>query len=290
MTASPPIDPLATALPRGGQDIRIRRVPDFGQAEFLTGRYRDVSFARHSHERAALCVITRGVLNVAKPGGTEAAGAGQMILMNADCVHWGDQGADQGWDIRKLYLDPAILDGLARELWPRLRGTTQFRLNVVDDPRLRTWFLHLHRVYGDGEAGGPEALAKQTGLLALLTQALRRHGDVGRAPDALVPAPRAVGQARTFIQDHAAEPISLEHLAATVGLSPYHLARAFTAAVGMPPHAYQVQRRVSRACGMLRAQMPVAEVAAACGFADQSHLTRCFKRLTGLTPARFRAA
>jgi len=98
---------------------------------------------------------------------------------------------------------------------------------------------------------------------------------------------RAVRVAREYLDAHAADEVSLLDLAAVGGLSVYHLARAFSAAVGLPPHAYQTQRRVLMAKSLLATGAPPAQVAARCGFADQAHLTRRFKALVGTTPGRY---
>ncbi|GAB4357303.1 MAG: hypothetical protein Kow0026_17540 [Oricola sp.] len=64
--------------------------------------------------------------------------------------------------------------------------------------------------------------------------------------------------------------------------------RSFRKATGLPPHAYLRHVRVERARRMLLEKMPLAEVGLAAGFADQSHLTRAFKQITGMTPGRSR--
>jgi AraC family transcriptional regulator len=80
-------------------------------------------------------------------------------------------------------------------------------------------------------------------------------------------------------------------MAGLLGLSPYHFARMFRRAVGVPPHQYVLQRRVERAKGLLLAgRLGLSDVALAVGFSDQSHLTRVFRRAVGITPARFRRA
>ena len=74
-------------------------------------------------------------------------------------------------------------------------------------------------------------------------------------------------------------------LAAMAGLSTYHFARAFHQSVGMPPHNYLLSRRLDRAERMLReTQLPLSEIAVATGFSDQSHLSRHFRRRTGMSP------
>lgn len=93
--------------------------------------------------------------------------------------------------------------------------------------------------------------------------------------------------ARSFINEHFAGSISLEELGRLTNLSPFHLHRAFRRQTGMPPHAYQIQVQVNGAKQLLLRGWPLAEVALATGFADQSHLTRHFRRLVGMTPGRY---
>jgi AraC family transcriptional regulator len=82
-----------------------------------------------------------------------------------------------------------------------------------------------------------------------------------------------------------------ESLAAAGGLSAAWFARRFRTVTGLPPHQYVLRRRIERAKHLLtRTDIPIAQVAFDCGFAHQEHLTRVFKRLTGLTPGAFRRA
>ena len=78
-------------------------------------------------------------------------------------------------------------------------------------------------------------------------------------------------------------------MAAVAHLSPYHFARQFKAASGLPPHQYVIMRRVERAKQLLQAgtELSLAEVAAHAGFSDQSQFSHHFKRLVGVTPGQF---
>jgi AraC family transcriptional regulator len=85
--------------------------------------------------------------------------------------------------------------------------------------------------------------------------------------------------------------VSLADIAGAAHLSPYHLTRVFKKATGISPHQYLVQVRVNSARSLLTAgagDRSLAEIAAAVGFADQSHLTRHFKRMLGITPKQLR--
>src|SRR5215813_6768236 len=101
--------------------------------------------------------------------------------------------------------------------------------------------------------------------------------------------PRALRRVREFIEANLAENISIQELGAIAGLSMYHFARAFKQSVGMPPHAYLVQRRVQRVQDLLTAtDLPLSEIALAAGFADQSHCARRFRQHIGVTPGSYR--
>lgn len=98
---------------------------------------------------------------------------------------------------------------------------------------------------------------------------------------------RPVRRAMACLREHVADSISLDELAAQVGLDKYHLCRAFRDQVGMPPHAYLTHLRVARAKELLRGGKRASEVAALVGFYDQAQLTRHFRRIVGTTPANY---
>jgi AraC-like DNA-binding protein len=106
-----------------------------------------------------------------------------------------------------------------------------------------------------------------------------------RAP--LVRDDPALRRAREFLGDRLPATVTLDELAAAAGTSKFRLVRLFRAATGMPPHRYQLAQRIRLARRMLERGVPIAEVAAATGFADQSHLHRHFRRGLDLTPREY---
>jgi AraC-like DNA-binding protein len=92
-----------------------------------------------------------------------------------------------------------------------------------------------------------------------------------------------------YIQVHLEQDLNLTQLAELVGLSQYYFVRLFKQSVGVAPYQYVLQCRVERAKQLLQKNnLAIAEVALCCGFADQNHLTRVFRRLTGTTPKAYR--
>lgn len=91
-----------------------------------------------------------------------------------------------------------------------------------------------------------------------------------------------------FILAHLGENLSLDVLAQQIGFSPYHFARLFREGTGESPHQFVLRQRIELAKQLLRkADMSLATIALECGFANQSHLTRVFKRYLKLTPRMY---
>lgn len=97
----------------------------------------------------------------------------------------------------------------------------------------------------------------------------------------------AVGKARDFLAAHIEQGVTSEDLEAMTGLTRYALARQFRACLGTSPYRYLVMRRLDRARALIRDGAPLADAAHSTGFADQSHMTRHFKKVYGLSPGRW---
>ena len=95
-------------------------------------------------------------------------------------------------------------------------------------------------------------------------------------------------QITEYIQDNLDRDLNIIELAAIAQISPYHFIRLFKDSTGKTPHQYILQRRIERAMYLLEhKEFSISEIAAMVGFCDQSHLTRYFKRITGVTPRQF---
>jgi AraC family transcriptional regulator len=100
---------------------------------------------------------------------------------------------------------------------------------------------------------------------------------------------RQVRRVTDFVLADLGRDLTLEAMAEQVGFSPYHFARLFRQTTGESPHQFVLRQRIEKAQYLLReTKIPLASVALESGFANQSHLTRIFKRYLGLTPKAYR--
>ncbi len=201
------------------------------------------------------------------------------------------------WDTRlsfaMLALDPAFVRTIAAEVFGLAEHEAQ--LTVCEgqrDPFVTQVAGTLVQEVQKGDAASQLLAASLATQLAIhLVRHYANRPYQPRSGGTAGAMPRAVGDAIAYINDHYASDLSLAELADAVHLSPFHLARVFKRSAGMTPHQYLTQVRVHSARALLTAgagSRSLADVAAAVGFADQSHLTRQFKRVLGVTPKQLR--
>jgi AraC family transcriptional regulator len=194
-------------------------------------------------------------------------------------------------DTLNIYLEPDLLDRVAAEAF----GLDPVRLTVppldgLDLPQLRSAMRGVDAELNARGAGGPLAAESLANVLAVnLIRHVLAPRRLRRGPDGALPRGR-LRAVLEYIEEHLDASPTLEQIAAVARLSPYHFARQFKAATGLPPHEYVIARRVERAKQFLQVggDLSLAEVAARAGFSDQSQFSRHFKRLIGVTPGQFR--
>jgi AraC family transcriptional regulator len=152
--------------------------------------------------------------------------------------------------------------------------------------------LLMTAMQADLEAGSPAGPLYGESLgHALSTYLATRYGTVAPKPEEFkggLPKSR-LNRVREYIEQHLGDNISLTALADVAGLSMYHFAKAFKQSTGATPHQFVVDRKIEKAKQLLRdAKRSILEASASTGFVDQSHFTKIFHRLVGVTPSEYR--
>lgn len=190
-----------------------------------------------------------------------------------------------------VYLTQEELAATCRQMYQREVADIELHdVLKANDPAIHRTAMLLAAEAAHGGVGS--RLVVESLSCQLAVHILRRHAQV-RFQDRHGPGRLSTQQLRLVddqIRYHLDEDLSLQDLADTLNLSRFHFARRFRQTTGVSAHAYVVRQRIERAEILLRrTRTPLRDVAAQCGFSDQSHMTRIFKQRLGLTPGKYRS-
>jgi AraC-like DNA-binding protein len=251
--------------------LTVERIPALGGMDLVRARFQAYSSPFHMHPELEVGVVESGQRMVRCRGIQHRATVGSILVFAPGEVHAGAPLDGVGSSYRSFLIPPDVFPV------PALRSP------IIQDPELARQLVAIHEALEEGKRG--DDLSGE--LQAAITTLVARHGAIGARDDGGGGHHRSVAAVRAYLETHLAERVRLDFLASIAGLSVFHLIRVFRAATGLTPYAYLEQLRVHRAAVLLREGVPIPVVAWRTGFSDQSHLTRMFKRLTGVPPGRY---
>jgi AraC-like DNA-binding protein len=252
----------------------------FGGVTQMNAHFTEHTFERHSHETYSIGVTASGVQTFHCGGTLHASLRGDVILFNPDEPHDGQRGTQEGFGYSMLYVSQQVVDE-CRDKEAGLDMAAYFSQPVVRDAAMGRALTRAIAAAGQTQ----ESLRAEELTRDMLVRLLQRYGERRSSGDET----KSTGMARMvrirdYLRSHFDQDITVDALAREAGLSRVHLTRAFARQFGVPPHIYLNAVRLERAQAGMLAGQSLAEVAAACGFADQSHFSRRFKGSVGLSP------
>jgi AraC family transcriptional regulator len=209
------------------------------------------------------------------------------LLTRAAESHWT---WDKDIEVVHVYLTQDELAATCKQMYERDVQDVELHDEIrANDPAIHRTAILIAQEAAHGGVGS--GLLVESLSCQLAVHILRRHAHVlfreSHSHDGLTF--RQERTVRDYIHEHLADNLTLDELAASVALSRYHFARRFRVSTGTTPHEYVLQQRVARAQTLLtRTNYPLLDIALTCGFADQSHLNRVFKKHTGMPPGHYR--
>ena len=265
-----------------GEGGHIWRHGAVNGAEMFHGSYRKYEFARHFHSVPAIGVVERGSMNCYCSGSTHILPPGTVLLFNPGEVHAPGPARSGEWSFRIFFFEEEMFRKRSTDV---AQEPLRFSKPFVEDRHLSDSLLRLHRKL---EAEGT-ALELESSLLEIFAELARKHVGIRMPIQQAGMEKTGIKRVRDYLYANYERDVTLNDLAGLVQSSPYHLLRTFRASVGLTPHAYLIQIRVEEGKRLLRAGNPISDVSFTTGFADQSHFTRHFKRIMGVTPGQYLA-
>lgn len=215
-------------------------------------------------------------------GRQETVAPGKMFCSEPGEIHVTPR-VHRGGTFHGFMIDPQVFEGYAAEHSVRRRRPEWSRIVQVLSPIAASSIAAVLRL----ASSTPTALEPQSCVVHMFESLVRELLVTSGSSPRKASSPAVVSQIRECLHDDDSANWDLETLASRFGMSRFQVLRSFRARYGLPPHAYQLCVRIGRARDLLKRGIPVSEVSTLCGFADQSHFGRHFKRHVGITPAQF---
>jgi AraC family transcriptional regulator len=232
---------------------------------------------KHTHKRALFCFVMAGNYTEEYGARTRECKSSTLLFHPPDELH-AEHFHDSGGRSFIIEIEPQWLKRL-HDHWAVGEPPAEFKGGV---PELLAWRLYKELVQGDEVS---DLIIE--GLMMELVGETSRGGSRVEANH----RPPWVEQAREMLHERFAEPLKLADIARAVSVHPVHLAQVFHKAYHCTVGDYVRRLRIECACrDLANSDSPLADIALAAGFCDQSHFTRTFKRLIGVAPSQYRTS
>ena len=270
------IDRLERSCSLGSDSIRFG--PSANGIERAEVHLAACAFEPHRHDTYAIGITTAGVQTFRYRGSRRVCLPGQLHVLHPDELHDGAAGTDEGFGYRILYIPPDLVrDALGGAELPFVADPVQEPIPATR--RIASLLIDIDEPINE-LTSAEIATAVADSLVSLSGKARHRQARIDLT---------AVQLVREYLTVHACEPTPASTLEQVAGIDRFTIARHFRWAFGTSPDRYRTLRRLAVARAAIEGGRSLARTAAEAGFADQSHMTRQFKRTYGLTPGRWMA-
>ena len=266
--------------------------------------HRNYSIGMHAHEFIELNIVLKGRGRHYMGGRAFPVSRGNVFVIPPDTGHGYAQ--EKSLDVYHLLLNPRFVERNLRDLRalpgfvlfftvePFFRTETEFRyglrLDAAERNRIDWLIARLDEELERKDAGrdvAAESLALY--LIARLCRAYARQHPAGAPREGNPPRMQAIQSALALVAERYGRRLSLNDLAGAAHMDRHYFCRLFREATGMTPMDYVAEVRVQKARELLRStDLKVTDIAYRVGFYDSAHLTRTFRKLTGITPSEVR--
>lgn len=258
---------------------------DMSDMEVLKASYTTQTFSRHWHENFGIGIIENGVEAFDYNKEKCYAPKSSIVLMNPGIIHTGQAvNQEKGWRYWIMYPSPILLQEIMEQINKRHSSMPYFPKAVVSDTYCEKSLYRMFQLLLDRSSS---LLECQTSFFTTMIKVLQHHAKFYYEEKKINWNYKVADDIREYIDNNYNKNVSLDELSIFSNMSKFNLLRVFEKRWGVPPHIYQIVVRIQKSKELLIKGYPIVSTALKMGFADQSHFTRHFKRVVGITPYKY---
>lgn len=237
----------------------------------------DYHLKRSNYDSYLVMHIKKGQCFVCSGSQTFTAREGQVVML--DCYKPHAYYTETGWEAQWIHIDGPV----ARQYYQLITGSENPVMSLKDSYKFEKYMDRIYRMFKE-KLSVKEALLSQyiTTIMTELLVSLETSSHHERQSD-------LIEETVAYVNEHLAENLTLEQLAAKATLSPYYFTRLFKKETGFTPHEFLIAARVNNAKFLLKnTDTPIKEICFRTGFSNESSFCTTFKKWEGITPTSYR--
>jgi AraC-like DNA-binding protein len=250
--------------------------------QMISATYSKQQFSKHYHDFYVIGINTSGCHKFYYRGSQWIAPPNHIAVVCPGEIHTGKSASEDLWVYRAIYPTRNQLQSMFESVHSEKTPLLFFSNPIIKDYQLSNIFLRFHRLFEKRQSG----LEVDCLLYIFFNLLKQRHSNLNPV-EHLADLSLAIKKIKDYIIEFYDNNISLDEISKISGLSKFYLIRKFYKYIGLTPHVFQNNVRIKKALELLRDNKNIAQVACITGFSDQAHLTRWFKRITGITPGLY---
>lgn len=269
-------------MKKQGESLKSFNLPFISGVEVISGINIINAFRRHIHKTFIIGLVTQGKRIIDHPGGTNQISTNEIFIINPDQVH-SCSSESSGHSYKILSVSSQTMQFIASEISRKQEKLPYFKKFRYNSEALCNKMIKLFEVIAALEYDiqvESELYSFLRYLIIYFSESPPMIYGVGDQQD-------SIKRVCDYIRHCYSDDLSLNKLAEIACLSPFHFQRKFKKRVGITPHEYLSDFRISKSKKMLLKSENIADIAIQLGFFDQSHFSRIFRKTIGIAPGKY---
>jgi AraC-like DNA-binding protein len=265
------------------ESIKLFNIPFISGVEAISGQNVINEFRRHIHKTYIVGIVGQGKRIITHPDGTTQVSENEIFIINPGQVHSCSSENQSGHSYKILSISSKTMQSIASQISEKHEKIPYFKKVHYTNKELSEKFIRLFNIIEEPESD----IQVESNFYSFLPYLLIYFSEsppliymTGEQKDSMK-------RVCDYICQNFTENISLKKLAGIACLSPFHFQREFKKSIGITPHEYLSDFRISESKNMLLKSEDIADIAIQLGFFDQSHFSRIFRKTVGIPPGKY---
>lgn len=269
-------------MKKQSESLKSFNLPFISGVEVISGINIINEFRRHIHKTYIVGLVTQGKRIIYHPGGTNQISKSEIFIINPGQVH-SCSSENSGHSYKILSVSTKTMRSIASEISEKQERKPYFKKLIYESEVLCNKIIRLFEVIEEPESD----IQVESEFYSFLSYLIMHFSESPPVVNTVGEQKDSIKRVCDFISYNFAGNLSLKKLAGIACLSPFHFQREFKKKVGITPHEYLSDFRISKAKKMLSNSEDIADIAIQLGFYDQSHFSRIFRHTVGVPPGKY---